>query len=99
MKKPQQVTTKEPQQVTTKDPKKVEVGRYLAAHNHKKRELKAQSNVQIAELGTASGGVNQYYGIGGGGGRSDRHSWLLHLLNQERNCNCRLPSRVQGPAG
>ena len=40
-----------------KDPKKVEVGRHLAAHNHKKRELKAQSEVQ-------SGGVNQYYGIG-----------------------------------
>ena len=40
-----------------KDPKKVEAGRHLAAHNHKKRELKAQSEVQ-------SGGVNQYYGIG-----------------------------------
>ena len=52
-KEPQQVTTKEPQRVTTKDPKKVEVGRCLAAHNHKKRELKAQSR-----------GVNQYYGIG-----------------------------------
>ena len=40
-----------------KDPKKVEVDRHLAAHNHKKRELKAQSRVQ-------SRGVNQYYGIG-----------------------------------
>ena len=40
---PQQVTTKEPQRVTTKDPKKVEAGRCLAAHNHKKRELKTQS--------------------------------------------------------
>ena len=37
-----------------KDPKKVEVGRQLAAHNRKKRELKAQE----------SEGVNQYYGIG-----------------------------------
>ena len=57
MKEPQQVTTKEPQQVTMKDPKKVEASRRLAAHNHKKRELKAQSKVQ-------SGGVNQYYEIG-----------------------------------
>ena len=56
-KEPQQVTTKEPQRVTTKDPKKVEVGRCLAAHNHKKRELKVRSEVQ-------SRGVNQYYGIG-----------------------------------
>ena len=52
-KEPQQVTTKEPQQVTTKDPKKVEVGRRLAAHSHKKRELKAQSKAQ-------SGVMNQY---------------------------------------
>ena len=55
-KEPQQVTTKEPQRVTTKDPKKVEAGRHLAAHNHKKRELKAQREAQ-------SGGVNQYYSI------------------------------------
>ena len=54
-KEPQQVTTKEPQQVTTKDPKKVEVGRCLAAHNCKKRELKAQSK--------ATSEVSQYYGI------------------------------------
>ena len=39
-----------------KDPKKVEVGKRLAAHNHKRRELKAQSEV-------TSGEVNQYYGI------------------------------------
>ena len=56
-KEPQQVTTKEPQRVTTKDPKKVEAGRRLAAHNHKRRELKAQSEA-------ASRGVNQYCGIG-----------------------------------
>ena len=49
----QQVTTKEPQRVTTKDLKKVEVGKRLAEHNYKKRELKAQK----------SEGVNQYYGI------------------------------------
>ena len=56
-KEPQQVTTKEPQRVTTKDPKKVEAGRRLAAHNCKKRELKAQSEAKSEE-------VNQYYGIG-----------------------------------
>ena len=55
-KEPQQVTTKEPQQVTTKDPKKVEAGRRLAAHNGKKRELKAQSG--------AKSEVSQYYSIG-----------------------------------
>ena len=48
----QQVTTKEPQRVTMKDPKKVEAGKRLAAHNCKKRELKAQKS----EV------VNQYYG-------------------------------------
>ena len=31
---------KEPQRVTMKDPKKVEVGKRLAAINHKKREVK-----------------------------------------------------------
>ena len=61
-KEPQQVTTKEPQRVTTKDPKKVEVGKRLAAHNHKKRELKAQESEGLK--GPASGGVNQYYSIG-----------------------------------
>ena len=45
-KEPQQVTTKEPQLVTTKDAKKVEAGRRLAAHNRKKRELKAQSRAK-----------------------------------------------------
>ena len=58
-KEPQQVTTKEPQQVTTKNPKKVEVGKRLAAHNHRKREeKKAQSEVQVQS------GVSQYYSIG-----------------------------------
>ena len=56
-KEPQQVTTKEPQRVTTKNPNKVKVGKRLAEYNHRKREeKKAQSE--------ASGGVNQYYGIG-----------------------------------
>ena len=56
---PQQVTKEsqqvqqELQQVTTKNPKKVEAGKRLAAHNHRKRE-----EVQKGE------GVNQYYGIG-----------------------------------
>ena len=40
-----------------KDPKKVEAGRCLAAHNRKKRELKAQKSEAQREL-------NQYYGIG-----------------------------------
>ena len=56
-KEPQQVTTKEPQQVTTKDPKKVEVGKRLAAHNHKKREA------QNSKQGPTSK-VSQYYDIG-----------------------------------
>ena len=50
-----QVTTKEPQRITTKNPKKVEAGRRLAAHNHRKRE-DAQSGAQSR--------VRQYYGIG-----------------------------------
>ena len=40
-----------------KDPRKVEAGRHLAAHNRKKRELKAQKS-------EAKSGVGQYYGIG-----------------------------------
>ena len=50
----------EPQQVTTKNPKKVEVGKRLAAHNCRKREVKKreeQAQVQKSK-------VNQYYGIG-----------------------------------
>ena len=63
------VTTKEPQQVTqvmkglqrvtTKDLKKVEVGKRLAAHNHKKR---AEQRKEQAKLEKSR--VNQYYGIG-----------------------------------
>ena len=44
--------------MTTKDPKKVEVGRHLAAHNCKRRE------VQKAKSEGPNGGVSQYYGIG-----------------------------------
>ena len=55
-KEPQQVTTKEPPQVTMKDPKKVEVGRRLAAHNHKKRRVQKKSENRS--------GVRQYYSIG-----------------------------------
>ena len=59
-KEPQRVTTKDPQQVqqvTTKNPNKVKAGKSLAEYNQRKREeKKAQSK--------ASGGVNQYYGIG-----------------------------------
>ena len=69
MKEPQQVTTKEPQRVTTKDPKKVEVGKRLAAYNHKRREMKSEGpttdrRVGLCQRGGASGGVGQYYGIG-----------------------------------
>ena len=57
---PQQITTRELQQVTTKNLKKVEAGKRLAAHNHKKRkEKKREEQVQVEK-----GGVNQYYGIG-----------------------------------
>ena len=45
----------EPRQVTTKDPKKVEAGKRLAAHSHRKREEQAQEQKSR---------VNQYYGIG-----------------------------------
>ena len=53
-----QVTKKEPQRVTTKNPKKVEAGKRLAAHNHRRREEKKREEVQKDE------GVNQYYDIG-----------------------------------
>ena len=58
MKEPQQVT-KEQQRVTTKNPKKVEAGKRLAEHNHKKREAKKrEEQVKLERIG-----VNQYYGI------------------------------------
>ena len=62
-KEPQQVTQvmKEPQRVTTKNPKKVDMGKRLAAHNHKKREEQRKEQVKLEK--TASG-VNQYYRIG-----------------------------------
>ena len=56
---PQQVM-KEPQGVTTKNPKKVEVGKRLAEHNHKKRE---EQRKEQAKLEKTTSGVNQYYGI------------------------------------
>ena len=40
-----------------KDPKEVEVGKRLAAINHKKREAKKREEAQNGEM-------NQYYGIG-----------------------------------
>ena len=51
---------KEPQRVTTKNLKKVEAGKRLAAHNHRRREEKKSEQAQ-AQKGE---GVNQYYGIG-----------------------------------
>ena len=66
MKEPQQVTqvTKEPQQAqraTTKNLKKVEAGKRLAAHNHRRREEQRKEQVKLEK--TASR-VNQYYGMG-----------------------------------
>ena len=65
-KEPQQVTTKEPQQVmkepqrvTTKNPKKVEAGKRLAEHNHRRREEKKREQAKLEKSG-----VNQYYGMG-----------------------------------
>ena len=58
---------KEQQRVTTKDPKKVEVGKRLAAINHKKREPKKREEQAQLERTTGWGftsGMNQYYGIG-----------------------------------
>ena len=43
-----------------KDPKKLEAGRRLAAHNHKKREAKKREKQAQSEKSR----VNQYYGIG-----------------------------------
>ena len=51
------------QQVTTKNPKKVEVGKRLAANNHRKREeLKAKKREEQVQAQKSE--VNQYYGIG-----------------------------------
>ena len=49
----------EPQQVTAKNLKKVEAGKRLAAHNHKKREVKKRE-----EQAQLESGLNQYYSIG-----------------------------------
>ena len=57
--KEQQQVTKEPQRATTKNLKKVEVGKRLAEHNHKKREAKKREEQAQLE----KSGVNQYYGI------------------------------------
>ena len=57
-----QQVTKEPQQVqrvTTKNPKKVEAGKRLAVHNHRKREEQREEQAKLEESG-----VSQYYGIG-----------------------------------
>ena len=65
-KEPQQVTQvmKEPQQVqrvTTKNLKKVEAGKRLAAHNHRRTE---EQRKEQAKLEKTASGVNQHYGIG-----------------------------------
>ena len=56
-----QQVTKEPQQVkqvTTKNPKKVEAGKRLAVHNHRRREEQRKEQAQLEKSR-----VNQYYGI------------------------------------
>ena len=57
-KEPQHIM-KEPQRVTTKNPKKVEAGKRLAEHSHKKREVKKREEQAQLE----KSGVNQYYSI------------------------------------
>ena len=47
------------QQVTTKNPKKVEAGKRLAAHNHRRREVKERK--EQAKFEKTASGVNQYY--------------------------------------
>ena len=59
-KEPQQIK-KEPQRVTTKNLKKVEAGKRLAEHNHRRRE---EQRKEQAKLDKTASGVNQYYGIG-----------------------------------
>ena len=92
MKEPQGEARQE-QRVTTKNPQKVEVGKRLAEHNHKKREAKKrEEQVQLEKSR-----VNQYYGMGslcdpGPAGPIRavidlgviRWSWLLHLSVQEK---------------
>ena len=62
-KEPHQVTqvTKEPQRVITKNLKKVEAGKRLAAHNHRRRE---EQRKEQAKLEKTASRVNKYYGIG-----------------------------------
>ena len=50
------------QQVTTKNLKKVEVGKRLAVHSHRKREEQVQ--VQKGDGPSGASRVRQYYGIG-----------------------------------
>ena len=64
-KEPQQVT-KEPHRVTTKNPKKVEAGKRLVEHNHKKKEEQRKEQAKLEKTAGRgfTSGVNQYYGIG-----------------------------------
>ena len=59
----EQQVTKEPQQITTKDLKKVEVGKRLAAHSRRKRELKVKSDSLEGPASGAQSRVSQYYNI------------------------------------
>ena len=77
------------QQVTTKDPKKVEHGKRLAEHNHRKREeltqIKAQSETNIACYGASWSHCSNC---------SVKYYWLLRLPIQD---SCSQTQRDSSP--
>ena len=81
---PVQQIAKEPQRVTTKSPKKVKAGKRLAESNHKKREVKKQSET----TGQQSKPILWNWGCLSSG--NYRWSWLLHLSNQERRATTKI---------
>ena len=84
----QQHVKQEPQRVTTKYPKKVEAGKRLAAVNRKKREAKKrEEQAQLERIRQWSKPTLRNWGRYSCG--SDRWSWLLHFLKQERRSKWR----------
>ena len=75
---PQRVT-KEPQRVTTKNPKKVEAGKRLAESNCKERSEEKRTSEIGGKQSKPILWHRSCYSSG-----SNRWSWLLHLLVQER---------------
>ena len=106
MKEPQQgpagsavpTVTKEPQRVATKNLKKVEAGKRLAVHNHRRRE---EQRKEQAKLEKTASGVNQYYGIGavmalgviGGLGY-----YIYRTKKGEQPWGCTVTPGLQGPS-